>query len=99
MLSRRFQTPSVPFPQILGWIVMSAGTVVGLSIGCTQTVWEHPVKGTKSLQQDMAECEERAGHAAQEGDPHTGNVLSKQDYITECLEAYGYSKRSGGVRN
>lgn len=86
---------SAAFSRIWGEILIYAGCVLGLLMGCGKTVWEHPVKGTGSLQQDLAECEERARHAAQEGDPHTGNVLSMQDHINECLEAHGYVKRSG----
>ncbi|MEP7150519.1 MAG: hypothetical protein ABI856_02330 [Nitrospira sp.] len=54
------------------------------------------MKGIGGLQQDLAACGERATQGGQEGDPHTGNVLSVQDYIDECLQARGYVKRSGG---
>ncbi len=76
--------------EILWW----AACVLGLMTGCGKTVWEHPVKGFEGLQQDLAVCEERAGQAAQEGDPHTGNVLSVQDHIDDCLQVRGYVKRS-----
>ena len=75
--------------QILWWAVC----VLGLMAGCGKTVWEHPVKGAGSLPQDLTACEEGAREAAQEGDPHTGNVLSVQDHIDECLQIHGYVKR------
>jgi hypothetical protein len=62
--------------------------------GCGKTVWEHPSKGSESFQQDLTACEKLAREAAQEGDPHTGNVLSVQDHINECLQVHGYVKRS-----
>jgi hypothetical protein len=62
--------------------------------GCGKTVWEHPAKGTRSLQQDLATCEQWARQVAQEGDPHTGDVLSTQDHINECLQVHGYVERS-----
>ncbi|MDF0643818.1 MAG: hypothetical protein P0111_07275 [Nitrospira sp.] len=96
VLSREFQTVSVTVVRLLSGVLLCAGCVVGLPIGCAKTVWEHPVKGTSSLPQDRAGCEERAGHLAQEGDPHTGNVQSMQDHIDECLRALGYVERSGG---
>ena len=69
---------------------------LGADGGCGITGWDHPVKGIGSLQQDLVACEERAKRVAQEGDPHTGNVLTVQDHIDECLEARGYVKRSRG---
>ncbi len=77
-------------------VLWRAACVLGVMTGCGMSVWEHPVKGTGSLQQDLAACEERARQVAQEGDPHTGNVLSMQDHINECLQVHGYVKRSRG---
>lgn len=99
MLSSQFRTLRGVVPRILSGILMCAGWVAGLPIGCATTVWEHPEKGTANLQEDLAQCEERARHAAQEGDPHTGNVLSMQDHLNECLEARGYLKRPGVSRD
>lgn len=72
-----------------------AACILGLMASCGITRWEHPVKGIGGLQQDLAACEARARQGALEGDPHTGNVLSVQDHIDECLQARGYIKRSG----
>jgi hypothetical protein len=69
--------------------------VLGVMAGCGRTVWDHPVKGTGSLQQDLADCRERAGRAMQEGDPHSGNAIPLQAHIDECLQRHGYVKGSG----
>ena len=72
-----------------------AACILGVMAGCGVTRWEHLMKGIGVLQQDMAACEARAKQSGQEGDPHTGNMLSLQDHIDECLQARGYVKRSG----
>lgn len=77
-------------------MLLSTGCVSVVMTGCGSTVWEHPVKGTGSLQQDIADCTELAEHAVQEGDPHSGNVLPLQEHINGCLQGRGYVQRSGG---
>lgn len=41
--------------RIVGEIMIEAGCVFGLLMGCGKTVREHPVKETGNLQQDPAE--------------------------------------------
>jgi len=76
--------------------ILIISAALGALAGCTSTVWNHPTRGTATLQQDLEECKRRAMQEAMDHDPHTGNMLPVQEQVHQCLRAQGYIQRQRG---